>query len=182
MKRLSLWLLGGLLLGGIIHILVILTLPILSEHSIWTRTDELDIDNKVVALPRVAAGEVNPLGLDPALSYGLCRLDLEQGPGYITGVLPDAYWSVALYNSAGTVVYSTTNRDGISNELELGVFTNSQTRLLAEQQLDISEGLLVVETNDNDLLVLVRLYPPHEVMRARYETALTQLSCGPKHN
>ena len=177
MIRPLLWLIGGVVLGGIIHIIVILTLPALAEQSVWSRVASLDADNRMVILPAIAAGEPNPLGLDPELAYGLCRIDLANGPAYISGVLPDAFWSVALFNPSGIVTYSTTNRDGIGQTLELGIFNAAQTRLLAQQQLDIAEGLLVVESASDKLLVLVRLAPPHQAMRARFEQQLSAVSC-----
>ena len=53
----------------------------------------------------------------------------------MSGLLPNAFWSVALYNEAGIVTYSTTNRDGIGQILELGIFNAAQTRLLAQKLL-----------------------------------------------
>lgn len=178
MTRFLLWLLGGVVLGGIIHIIVILTLPRLAEETVWTRIAALDAANHMVILPAVAPGQPNPLGLDPALIYGLCSIDLANGPAYLSGVLPDAFWSVALYNEAGIVTYSTTNRDGIGQILELGIFNAAQTRLLAQQQLDVAEGLLVVESASDKLFALVRLIPPHPAMRQRFAAELSEASCG----
>lgn len=181
MTRPLLWMLAGVVLGGIIHIIVILTLPSLAEESVWTRVAGFQASNRMVILPPVEAGEPNPLDLDPALIYGICQVDLGDGPAYLSGVLPDAFWSVALYNEAGIVTYSTTNRDGIGQTLELGIFNAAQTRLLAQQQLDIAEGLLVVESRSNRLLVVVRLAPPHQVMRARFAAELSKASCGTRN-
>ena len=178
MIRPLLWLVAGAVLGGIIHIFVILTLPTLAEQSVWTRVADIDADNRMAILPPVKAGEANPLGLDPELVYGLCRVALSQGPAYVKGTLPDAFWSVALFNQSGIVAYSTTNRDGIGQVLDLGIFNASQTRLLAQQQLDVAEGLLVVESTRDMLLVLVRLAPPHQVVRARFERSLANVTCG----
>lgn len=178
MIRTLLWLLGGVLLGGVIHIVVILTLPALAEETVWTRISALDANNRVVVLPRVEPGEPNPLGLDPALTYGVCQVDLSEGPAYMSGVMPDAFWSVALFNEQGIVTYSTTNRDGIGKTLDLGIFNAAQTRLLAQQQLDIKEGLLVVEADTDDLFVLIRLAPPHQAMQTRFEQELAAVRCG----
>lgn len=180
MTRTLLWLIGGLLLGGIIHLATILTLPLLAEETTWTRVASLDAENRIVVLPPIAPGGPNPLRLDPELSYGICQLDLSQGPAYLSGVLPDAFWSVALFNQAGVVTYSTTNRDGIGQTVELGIFNAAQTRLLAQQQIDIAEGLLVVESRTDQLFVLVRLAAPHQAMRARFEAELSEISCGPR--
>jgi hypothetical protein len=75
------------------------------------------------------------------------------------------------------VLYSTTNRDGIGQTLDLGIFDPAQTRLLAEQKIDISPGLLIVESRTDQVFVIVRLAPPHPSMRARYEAQLERLAC-----
>ena len=180
MTRLLLWLFGGILLGGVIHIVVILVLPQLAEETTWSRLSGLEAQNRVLVLPAVEAGQPNPLQLDPELVYGVCRVSLEDGPAYLSGRLPDAFWSLAIFDAAGTISYSTTNRDGIGQTVDLGIFNAAQTRLLAQQQLDIAEGLLVVEADSNDLALLIRLAPPHQAMRARFAEALASLRCGPK--
>ena len=178
MIRFLLWLIGGVVLGGIIHIAVILTLPLLAEENVWTRIEALEAQNRVVILPQPAAGDPNPLALDPELVYGVCQIDLSAGPAYLTGLLPDTFWSLALFNQSGVVTYSTTNRDGIGQTLDLGIFNAAQTRLLAQQQLDVAEGVLIVESGSDDIFVLVRLAPPHQAVRARYEQALAAVTCG----
>lgn len=178
MIRTGLWLLAGLVLGGIIHIVVILMLPALSATAAWDRVATFGAAPGPVVLPSVRPGEPNPLRLDPELAYAVCRLDLRNGPGSVTATLPQAFWSVAVYNRAGTVIYSTTNRDAVGTALDLGIFNTAQTRLLAEQKLDVADGLLIVEAREDDIFVVVRLAPPHPVMRARYEQALGKLKCG----
>jgi len=175
--RTALWLLAGVVLGGAIHLVVILSLPSLAANAAWARVGGLDALNRAVVLAPALPGEPNPLRLDPELAYAVCRLDLRQGPGMVRGVLPLAYWSVAVYNRAGTVLYSTTNRDGIGQNLELGIFNQDQTRLLAQQQLDVAPGLLIVESREDDVFVAVRLAPAHQVMRKRYEAALGRIVC-----
>ena len=122
-------------------------------------------------LAPVKPGEPNPLRLDPELDYALCRLDLRSAPGQVSGTLPLSFWSVSVYDNTGSVLYSTTNRDGI------GLFDPAQTRLLAEQKLDVDTGQLIVETKTDDVYVVVRLAPPQPVMRDRYAAQLGKLSC-----
>jgi len=178
MIRTLLWILAGLLLGGIIHIVVILSLPLFATHDVWSRITELRATDKAVVLPAATPGAPNPLRLDPEMTYAVCQLDLEFGPGVVNAVMPNAFWSVAIYNRSGAVIYSTTNRDGIGQTLDLGIFNPAQTRLLAEQQLDVNEGLLIVESQSDDVFVVVRLAPPQPAMRKRYEAALGQIFCG----
>lgn len=176
--RVVLWLASAVVLGLILHIIVILALPAFASQTVWNRISALDAVNKVVVLPAVAAGAPNPLRLDPDLAYAVCRLNLSQGPGVVTGTLPGAFWSLAIFNRSGTVTYSTTNRDGIGQNVNLGIFNADQTHLLAEQQINVADGLLIVESESNDVFVLIRLAPPHEAERARYEQALSKLACG----
>ncbi len=178
MIRTLLWLLAGLILGGVIHIAVILTLPALATEGLWPRLEALSALNRTVVLPAVSAGEPNPLRLDPQLSYAVCQLDLANGPGEVSGALPQAFWSVAVYDRNGVIGYSTTNRDGIGERLDLGLFNPAQTRLLAQQELDIAEGLLIVESRVDEVFVVVKLAPPHPNLRSRYEAALADLVCG----
>jgi len=178
MIRAALWIFAGAVLGGIIHLTVILTLPALTGGGVWSQIAAMGALNKTMVLPAVEAGEPNPLKLDPELSYAVCQIDLRKGPGVVTGTLPQAFWSLAVYSHAGIVLYSTTNRDGIGQNLDLGIFNQAQTRLLAEQKLDVAEGLLIVESRDDDVYVVVRLAPVHQIMRARYEAQLQTLRCG----
>jgi uncharacterized membrane protein len=176
MGRTLIYIAAGLLLGLIVHLVVILTLPRIAQNSAYLQVASVAL-NTTTLLPNPKAGEPNPLRLDPDLAYAVCRLDLSGGPGEVTGTLPMAFWSVAVFDHAGTVLYGTTNRDGIGQQLDLGIFDPAQTRLLAEQKIDIAPGLLIVEARTDDVFVLVRVAPPHRSQRERYEAQLQKLTC-----
>lgn len=178
MTRTLLYILGGVLLGGVIHIATILLLPALASRDVWSKVVGLNAVDRIVTLPDVVPGSSNPFGLDPELIYAVCQVNLSSAPAEVSGVLPDAFWSLSVVNRAGVAVYSTTNRDGIGQNLDLGLFNPTQTRLLAEQELDVTEGLLIVESHDDDVFVVVRLAPPHPAVRERFRQALAGLTCG----
>ena len=176
MARTLIYVAAGVILGLVIHLVVILTLPRIAQNSAYLQVASINL-NATTLLPTPQAGSPNPLHLDPDLAYAVCRLDLASGPGEVTGTLPLAFWSVAVYDHAGTVLYSTTNRDGIGQKLDLGIFDPAQTRLLAEQKIDIAPGLLIVEARTDDVFVVIRLAPPHASVRERYEAQLQRLTC-----
>ena len=176
MARTLIFVAAGLILGRVIHLVVILTLPRIAPNSAYLAVASTDL-NSTTLIANPAPGEANQLQLDPHLAYAVCRLDLSSGPGEVTGTLPMAFWSVAVFDHAGTVLYSTTNRDGIGQKLDLGIFDPAQTRLLAEQKIDIAPGLLIVEARTDDVFVVVRLAAPHPSMRERYQAQLQRLVC-----
>lgn len=178
MSRLLFWIVAGAVLGALIHLIVILTLPASATRDVWHRLEQLAPLEATVILDDIAPGEPNPLALDPELLYGVCRLNLRDGPGVVNGQLPLTFWSVAVFNRDGHVIYSTTNRSGSGALLDMGLFNPAQTRLLAEQRFEIDEGLLIVEAGGNDVAVVVRLAPPHQAVRERYRQALSQLGCS----
>jgi uncharacterized membrane protein len=177
MVRTLLYAVAGVLLGLVIHLIVILTLPAVAGNDLGSRIAAVAPVGKTVLLPAASSSAGAGFGLDPDLAYAICRLDLRAGPGEVSGTLPAAFWSVAVYDMAGTVIYSTTNRDGIGQTLDLGIFDTAQTRLLAEQKIDVAEGLLIVESHADDVFVVVRLAPEQPVMHARYAGQLERLTC-----
>lgn len=177
MKRMLLWALAGLILGGLIHLVVILTLPGAATRDVWSRLESTDALERLVVLGDIIPGEPNPLGLDPELLYGVCQLNLHDGPGVVNGTLPASFWSVSVFNRQGHVIYATTSRSGSGAALNIGIFNPAQTRLLAEQRFEIEEGMLIVEAPGDDVFVVIRLAPPHQAMRARYREMLSSQRC-----
>lgn len=175
--RTLIWIGGGVLLGIVIHLAIILSLPTFATQDVWTRVARLGEERQIVLLDQVQRGDSNPFGLDPKLVYAICRLDLSKGPGVISGTLPKTFWSVSVFNRSGHSIYSTTNRSGIGQILDMGIFNTSQTRLLAQQKITIDEGLLIVESKQDDVFVVIRTAPEHDVLKDRYREALAKLRC-----
>lgn len=178
MIRTLLWIMGGVILGLIIHIVVILAMPSLAPLDLWGRISALGPEDNLIVLDPLAPGDPNPLGLDPTLAYAICRMDLRTGPGEVSGTLPEDFWSLSVFDKSGVAIYSTTNRSGTGQFLNLGLFDPAQTRLLAEQQINIDDGLLIVETKGDDVFVVIRLAPPHHEVLPRYRQMLSTLNCG----
>ncbi len=178
MTRTLLWILGGIGLGLIIHLIVILTLPSLSQKTFWTQAQGFASVEKFVVLGDIETSTPNPFKLDPELIYGVCKLDLALGVGLLNARLPDTFWSVSVFDETGRALFGTTNKPGVDQLLQLGVFNQSQIKQLSRQELSIPNSLLIVEANTDNLFVVVRLAPPHQSMRARYRTLLSRVACS----
>ncbi|MCF4097923.1 DUF1254 domain-containing protein [Maritalea mediterranea] len=177
MGRFALWFLAGLILGGIIHLSVILLVPNFAERDAWSRLAKIAPDQAFIALDHGNEELARALQLDPALSYGVCQFDLARGPMFIDGKLPHSFWSIAVAARDGRVIYSTTSRAGSGDEIKIGVFNPAQSRLLAEEGLDIGQGFLIVNAPSDQLTAIVRLWPDHDALRQRYDQALESISC-----
>ncbi|NOZ33596.1 MAG: hypothetical protein GXP01_11185 [Alphaproteobacteria bacterium] len=178
MGRHLLWALGGLVLGAILHLVVILLVPVVSEQRMWATVARAQPFNTMTKLERPKIGAPNPFALDPGMVYASCRLNIARAPGALAGNLPGGFWSVALYEPGGRVIYSTTSRISDNKELVLGIFNSSQTRLLAEQRIDIEEGQLVVEAPGDDVLAVIRVFPEFADLAERRAEQILDLECG----
>ncbi|MBU1176336.1 MAG: hypothetical protein KKH72_13100 [Alphaproteobacteria bacterium] len=178
MTRFVLWTLGGVFLGLIIHLIVILNLPRLANNDLWNRMAAIAEPGEIALLDAPAIGEGNPLELDPALAVAVCRLDLDDGPGIVSGRLPDDFWSVSVFNTDGIAFFSTTHRAATANRLNLGIFNPAQTRLLAERDIAEQSDFLLVESPGNQVFATVRLAPPHRAMLESYRKRLAELDCS----
>lgn len=177
MVRLALWALAGLVLGGIIHLSVILLVPSFAERDAWARLSTITKNQAFVTLDQGEQNLASSLQLDPALAYGVCQFDLAEGPIFIDGKMPHSFWSIAIAARDGRVIYSTTSRAGSGDEIKIGVFNPAQSLLLAEEGLDIGQGFLIVNAPSNQFIAIVRLWPEHEAVRPRYNQALEQIRC-----
>ena len=110
MRRTLLFALGGLLLGGIIHIAVVFMIPLFANRDAWAQMKQFGRDGKFHQLPIPEAGSEPLASLDPRMIYSVCRFSLGQGPVRITASLPEDFWSVAIFDRRGRNIYSLNDR------------------------------------------------------------------------
>ena len=79
MIRLPLWILGALLLGGIVHLSTVLAMPQAATQDAYSRLAPITPVNAVTALaPPTAQAATMPF-MDPAFAVAVCRYDLSAG-------------------------------------------------------------------------------------------------------
>jgi len=93
----GLYIVLGLVLAGIIHIIAVLTLPMLAPKNAHARLAALGPANNMIELPAAAPGrQVMPM-MAPDVRYAFCRFDLANGPVRLKAAVPDDLWLIALY-------------------------------------------------------------------------------------
>ena len=128
------WVLGCLVIAGIVHLASIFAMPRLAPRDAFARMSAATPPHRVTLLPAATPQAGAPFD-DPALAQGVCRYDLSQGPVRLRATLsPDALMLMSFHARQGQIFYSMTDRSATRGKLDV--------LLVTRQQLD------VVEAND----------------------------------
>ncbi|HAH63914.1 MAG TPA: hypothetical protein DCL72_00210 [Rhizobiales bacterium] len=169
-----------LVLAGLIHIVAVLTLPMLAPKNANARLAALGPVNTMIELPAAAPGrQVMPM-MAPDVRYAVCRFDLANGPIRLKATIPDDLWLIALYTPEGDNFYSVAGADMKRADIDLVIAASDQT--VEEASVDApetSDEVVVVNSPVTEGIALIRapLKGPSRANRA--EEALKATSCGP---
>src|SRR5215467_4596858 len=93
MMRIALWILGALLLGGIVHLSTVLAMPTAATQDAYSRLSQRTPVNGVVPLPAASGQDATMPFMDPAFAIAVCRYDLSGGSLKLHAPLSQAYTS-----------------------------------------------------------------------------------------
>lgn len=140
MKSTLLSLLAGLILGAIIHITSILTIPWAAEHNAWSRLAAVAEVNEVRDIAPGAGQRSLLPDIDPMMRYAVCRYDLSQGVLRIQAPVPRSYWSLALYDRLGINYYVINDRVVGAGNIEVWVANAAQLLEIEPAGVEDVEG------------------------------------------
>lgn len=159
MKMSILWAIGGLMLGGIIHVASVLWVPMTAENDSWTQLAVFGPDNTLHIVTPEKEGDNFVPEVDPSLRYAVCRYNLTDGPLLITGQLPLSYWSVALYDRRGVNYYALNDRLVAGRNITLWVATKRQLLEISPETTETDERLLIGAPGNLGFAVFRALVP-----------------------
>jgi uncharacterized membrane protein len=166
------------LVAGIVHIVTIFLVPHYVPSDGWTRLARVSAGESFAVLEDEARQRPAVPGLDPLFVHAACRLDLAEHPALVTLRAPDRFWSLALFNPRGIVVFSLNDRTATAGELHMLAVTPAQNAQLKESPPEGIEDTIVVESEATDLIALVRLYAPTEGARRAARQIATAAGCA----
>jgi uncharacterized membrane protein len=167
MIRWALWLLAGLLLGGVVHLTTILLLPRAASQDAYSRLEKQTPVNAVVPLPRTAPEQAVLPFMDPAFAVAVCRYDLSNGPLKLVTPVSQAYTSVSFYSRFGLAYYAINDRAAGRRVIELDLMTAEQRSGLPEEEdVTAADRLIVESPTPTGLIVLKALAPEPGLMPA----------------
>lgn len=170
---------GAALLAGAIHIVVILAVPYLAESDGWSRLVPHAGQDMFKELSTLGPAEGGVPGLDPLFVNGACKLDLTDAPAGIAVDARDRFWSVALYDPRGVIVFSLNDRTATQGRLDMIVVNGEQNARLKESPTIEVEQTIVAESPSDELIALLRLYAPTALARDDARRILAQSECLP---
>lgn len=171
--------LAVLILAGTIHIVAVLSLPLLAQKTGWTRLSALGQANKLVILPTATpTAQTLPL-MAPDVRYAFCRYDLNEGPVRFASRIPDELWMIAFYTPRGDNFYTISGNDIQRDKIE--IIISSQTEQVFDTGDDSNEendDVVVVNVPAKTGVVMLRAPLPSASYAARTESALKEASCS----
>ena len=99
MMRWMLLLLGGALLGGIVHLATIMMVPWTATQDAYARLSPSAPVNAIAAIPAPTPESALTSFMDPAFAAAVCRYDLSEGSLKLSVPITQAYTSVTFYRS-----------------------------------------------------------------------------------
>ncbi|MEJ2377509.1 MAG: DUF1254 domain-containing protein [Pseudolabrys sp.] len=177
MIRLLLLLVGGVLLGGIVHLATIIVLPRTASQDAYSRLTPIAPVNTVTALPGpTPAKAIMPL-MDPAFAMSVCRYDLSQGPMKLSVPVGLAYTSVSFYNDHDIAYYAINDRSAGRHAIELDLMTPEQHSEMPEDENITAADLLVVESPTITGLIAIRALAPERGQMPMAQHAVDSAKC-----
>jgi uncharacterized membrane protein len=177
MIRALLWILGAVLLGGIVHLSTVLAMPKAATQDAYSRLVPLTPVNTMVALPAPTAdGSVMPF-MDPAFAAAVCRYDLSGGAIKLNAPLSQAYTSVTFYSRTSVAYYAIDDRAAGRRAIELDLMTPEQHAQVPEEEDVTAADRLIIESPTATGLIVLRALSPEPGLMAMARRALANAKC-----
>jgi uncharacterized membrane protein len=177
MIRVALWLLGGVLLGGIVHLTTVLWLPELATQDAYSRLSPVAPVNAVTPVNAPTPGNSVVPFLDPAFAMAVCRYDLTSGPLKFSVPVSPAYTSVSFYTRNDVAYYAINDRAAGRRIIELDLMTAAQRANLPDDEEITAADRLIVESPGQTGLIMIRALAPEMGLVPAARAALTAARC-----
>jgi uncharacterized membrane protein len=177
MIRLLLWILGAIVLGGIVHLSTVLAMPRAANQDAYSRLLPLTPVNTMVPLaPPTAEASVMPF-MDPAFADAVCRYDLSTGIVKLNAPLSQAYTSVTFYTRNSVAYYAIDDRAAGRRAIELDLMTPEQHAQVPEGEDVTAADRLIIESPSMTGLIVLRALAPEPGLMPMARQALANAKC-----
>lgn len=176
--RWALLVLGGVLLGGIVHLATVIILPRTATQDAYARLTPIAPVNTVVALPAPTPEKAVMPFMDPAFASAVCRYDLSQGPLKLTVPVSPGYTSVSFYTRYDVAYYAINDRAAGRRIIELDLMTTAQHDQVPEDEEVTAADRLIVESPTLTGLIAIRALAPEPGLMRVAESIVAASKCS----
>ena len=180
MIRWLLWITGGLVLGGVVHLVSIMWLPRTATQDAYARLTPVAPVNGFKVLPAPTPADSTMPFMDPAFATAVCRYDLTKGPVKLSVPVSQAYTSVTFYTRYDVAYYAVNDRSASRRAIELDLMTTKQHDDLPEDEDVTAADRLIVESPTMTGLIVARAFSPEPSLLPTATAALTGAQCRPQ--
>jgi uncharacterized membrane protein len=180
MIRWLLWIAGGLVLGGVVHLVTIMWLPRTATQDAYARLTPVAPVNGFKLLPAPTPADSTMPFMDPAFATAVCRYDLTKGPVKLSVPVSQAYTSVTFYTRYDVAYYAVNDRSASRRAIELDLMTTKQHDDLPEDEDVTAADRLIVESPTMTGLIVARAFSPEPSLLPTATAALTGAQCRPQ--
>jgi uncharacterized membrane protein len=171
------WFLGGVLLGGIVHLATVLGLPRTAAQDAYSRLVPVTPVNSVVILPAPTPDSAILPFMDPAFATAVCRYDLSRGPMQFSAAISQAYTSVSFYTRFGIAYYAINDRAAGRRVIELDLMTEEQHSQMPEEEDVTAADRLIVESPTTTGVIVLKALAPEPGLMPMARDALATSRC-----
>lgn len=180
MTRWLVWLIAGLVLGGIVHLSSILILPSTATQDAYSRLAPVTPENALAILPAPGPDDAILPFLDPAFAMAVCRYDLARAPLKLVAPVAPGYMSVSFYGRNGKAYYAINDRAAGRRVIELQVMTSAQRGEIPDEEDVTSADRLIVESPTATGIILLKAFGAAPGLMPAARNALSAARCRPE--
>jgi uncharacterized membrane protein len=177
MIRLLFAIIGGVLLGGVVHLVSVLALPRIATQDAYSRLAPLTKLNAVTALPLAGPNSAPMPFMDPAFAIAICRYDLSTGPIKLAVPVSQAYTSVSFYTRSDVAYYAINDRSAGRRVIELDLMTEAQHAELPEDEDVTAADRLIIDSPTATGLIVLKALAPEPGLMVQAQATLAASSC-----
>ena len=178
MIRWLLLILGGALLGGIVHLASVIILPRTATQDAYARLAPMAPVNSVMALPAPTPEKAVMPFMDPAFASAVCVYDLSKGPLKLTVPVSPAYTSVSFYTRNNVAYYAINDRAAGRRVIELDLMTTPQHEQVPEDEEITAADRLIVESPTPTGIIAIRAMAPEPSLIRVAESTVAASRCA----
>jgi uncharacterized membrane protein len=168
---------GGALLGGVVHLVSVLVLPRVATLDAYSRLAPITKLNAVTALPVAEPGKAPMPFMDPAFANAACRYDLSNGPLKLTVPVSQAYTSVSFYTRNDVAYYAINDRSAGRRVIELDLMTAAQHAELPEDEEITAADRLIIDSPTTTGLILLKALAAEPGLMPQAQASLAAANC-----